>query len=159
MDELRLWKTQGKSNNEKVSFYIEIASELLNILADVLGSHDDYLLSLSLKKLSENRSINPYFEVALKKNTGCEYHRSFMYENVRMLYIPELELVSEWTRKNLLENNRTEFLYSDEFIKLGDKIKEEYNKKPFSDFKKLENITIASLCDKTKACLDKLKNA
>ena len=66
---------------------------LLATLADLLGGHEDYSLYISLKKLREVTTVNPCFEDTLKENVSCPYCRSFIYETVRYLCLPELHAI------------------------------------------------------------------
>ena len=66
------------------------AERLLSALADLLGSHEDYSLLASLKRLQSVTETNPSFERTLKNNASCEYCRAYIYENAARLYLPEM---------------------------------------------------------------------
>lgn len=72
------------------------AAALLEILCQVLAGHDDYSLVASLKRLQEEHPVNPVFEHTLKENATCEYHRAYVYENMKYLYLPETAIVGKW---------------------------------------------------------------
>lgn len=79
--------------SEKVLAGLGYAKQLLSELCILLASHKDYSLYGSLIKLSEEAEVNPSFEATLKNNSECEYCRSYIYENTRCLYIPELDII------------------------------------------------------------------
>ena len=71
----------------------------MRLLAELLGSHEDYSLYRSLEALKRVSDTNPNFERTLKNNAECGYCRSFIYENAEYLYVPELELLLGELRK------------------------------------------------------------
>ena len=76
---------------------------LLETLADLLGGHEDYSLSGSLSKLREVTSVNVCFEETLKSNVSCPYCRSFVYETVRFLCLPELSSILSVIRQQIAD--------------------------------------------------------
>lgn len=74
------------------------AEKLLAALSDLLGSHEDYSLLSSLKRLEAVTKTNPSFEHTLKNNASCEYCRAYIYENAAYLYLPEMRVLWEAVR-------------------------------------------------------------
>lgn len=73
----------------------EIASQtvsLLSLLAEVLALHEDYSMYKSLLRLERVTQTNPNFEKTLKSNGDNEYCRSYIFEFVKYLYVPEAEI-------------------------------------------------------------------
>lgn len=70
-----------------------LAEALLEALAKLLGSHKDYSLLATLEGMKAVAPINPHSERTLKENAGNHYCRSYITENVRYLYIPEMKLL------------------------------------------------------------------
>lgn len=68
---------------------------LLESLADMLALHEDYSMYASLKRLESVTDTNPNFEVTLKHNGENPYCRSYIFENARYLYVPEMKIVFE----------------------------------------------------------------
>lgn len=84
---------------EEVNRITYSAESLMRLLAELLGSHEDYSLYRSLEALKRVSDTNPNFERTLKNNAECGYCRSFIYENAEYLYVPELELLLGELRK------------------------------------------------------------
>ena len=76
----------------------KIAIDLLSELSLLLGGHEDYSLLCSLEKIKSVTDTSPTFEQTLKNNAECEYNRSYIYENVFYLYLPEVKI---WLRAAL----------------------------------------------------------
>ncbi len=71
---------------------------LLSLLGDLLGEHLDYSMYESYKRLQAVSEVNPTFEDSLKQNASCDYHRSYVYESVKALYLPEMQMVYDWMK-------------------------------------------------------------
>lgn len=74
--------------------------KLTESLAELLGRHDDFSLSASLERLRAAAPVNPVFERTLKENADNPYCRSYIYELVREVYLPEMRLLFS----NIAEN-------------------------------------------------------
>ena len=74
---------------------MDIALGLEECMVELLGSHYDYSLYSSLIKLCNVTDTNPNFEKTLKENASCSYCRSYIYENAKHLYLPEMKLLFE----------------------------------------------------------------
>lgn len=79
--------------------------QLLGRLADLLAIHDDYSLFVSLKELESVTDTNPNFELTLKHNAECPYCRSFIFENAKYLYVPEMKIVFDEVKRSAVWNN------------------------------------------------------
>lgn len=80
------------------------AEDLLAMLGEVLGSHEDYSLSATLDRLRQVTETNPNFEKTLKTNAECSYCRSYMYEHVKYLYLPEMKCVFDEVKRAVRTN-------------------------------------------------------
>ena len=86
---------------------------------------------------------------------SCNYHRSYVYESVKMLYIPELDAVCEWFERNIEENNRPKLLHGDELSERGKEISDLYFSTPFSDMQNKDATECGLLCEKIAKVLKK----
>ena len=66
---------------------------LLECLSDLLYSHSDFSLYDSLTGLRRSAYVNPNFEATLKQNATGYYCRSYISENVKYLYLPEMDII------------------------------------------------------------------
>ena len=66
------------------------AERLMECMVELLGAHTDYSLFVTLKRLQGVTETNPHFERVLKNNAECDYCRSYVYENAKYLYLPEM---------------------------------------------------------------------
>lgn len=78
---------------------MSVGEALIALLAELLGSHEDYSLLTSLEKLRSVTETNPNFEATLKANAEANYCRSYIYENVAYLYCHEIRLLFSEVRK------------------------------------------------------------
>lgn len=85
---------------------LQTALELMRLLAELLGGHEDYSLLRSLEKLHTVTETNPNFEITLKRNAANDYCRAYIYENATQLYLPEMELLFAHARR-AIENGTT----------------------------------------------------
>lgn len=72
---------------------MELTQALMQTLTALLGTHEDYSLLESLKRLRSVTETNPNFEGVLKNNAECPYNRGYIYENAAYLYVPEMQLL------------------------------------------------------------------
>ena len=72
---------------------------LMQTLTDLLGTHEDYSLLDSLKRLQRVTDTNPNFEGVLKNNAECPYNRGYIYENAAYLYEPEMRLLFDAVKR------------------------------------------------------------
>ena len=66
------------------------AEQLMERMTELLGAHEDYSLLITLHRLRAVAQTNPRFEAVLKNNAECDYCRSYIYENAKCLYLPEM---------------------------------------------------------------------
>ncbi len=91
---------EGKAER-KAEFlqYAADAIRMMELLCELVGEHEDYSLYRSFVKLHEASSVNPVFEEVLKKNSSCEYNRTYAYENLKELSLPELRYLVAWMQE------------------------------------------------------------
>lgn len=88
-------RENGLSRLEEMEHMMRETVSLLESLADMLSLHEDYSMYASLKRLKSVTETNPNFEVTLKHNGENSYCRSYIFENARYLYVPEMKIVFE----------------------------------------------------------------
>ena len=150
-----LWQ-KGKAEGEEVKKTFGVVLKLLDALADLLGQHSDFSLYETLKKLKEAAPVNPCFERTLKNNASAPYCRSYIYENVRYLYIPETKLLFDWISYNIDADNRGEKVKKAEFLAKKAQIKENFNNTPLADMRPIKNSAFAETVLKMKDAIDEL---
>lgn len=96
---------------------------LMKLMADLLSLHSDYSMYDTLKKMQSVTDTNPNFEKTLKNNAECIYCRSFIYENARYLYLPEMISLFDEVKNSVKENRE---LNRDTIALNYSKIKENY---------------------------------
>ena len=89
---------------EELEGAMRSAIGLMETLVDLLGSHDDYSLFATLKRLQSVTETNPNFEQTLKNNAECGYCRAYIYENAAYLYLPEMKAQFEQVKKAAASN-------------------------------------------------------
>ena len=67
--------------------------ELLDALKCLLSNTKDFSLYETIEALKKESAINPNFEITLKKNNGCRYNRTFVYEIIDIVYKKEAEAI------------------------------------------------------------------
>ena len=68
-------------------------------LGDLLSLHEDFSLLDTLEKMREESRVSANFERTLKENAAGYYCRSFISENVRELYLPELDIIFDEVKR------------------------------------------------------------
>ncbi len=123
VDMLR-WK-KGGTKPEHVLTLMDECLQLMEYMEIILAQHDDYSLRITYEKLFNEAPVNPSFEQTLKENATCEYNRTYVYEHVKYLYLPEMKLVKEWIKESL----ESDFcLPSSKFIEEAERIRNIYFK-------------------------------
>ncbi len=102
-----LWLSGVEFDRESFETIIDVIMRLYEALGDILAGHEDYSMYETLEGLKAVTEVNPVFEATLKNNAGCGYCRSYIYENVKFLYQPEVEAVIAGVRKSLDVNAHT----------------------------------------------------
>lgn len=110
-----------------------VGEGLTEILAELLGSHEDYSLLVSLTKLQSVTEVNPNFEQTLKANAESRYCRSYIYENAEYLYLPEMKLLFSEVKKAAITSMPLDSLAIDEGLS---EIGKRYYDTPLVDMKK-----------------------
>ncbi len=118
---------------DKIDPVLNKTLDLMKILAEVLGGHEDYSLLASLKKLQSVTDTNPDFETTLKRNAENDYCRAYIYENARYLYVPEMELLFDHVRKAVVEGKTLDRPVLDAE---AEKIVEAFYNTPLADMEK-----------------------
>ncbi len=95
------WLRGENVSADRAQQILDSTEALLETLSDLLGGHEDYSLSESLNKLREVTSVNCCFEDTLKANVSCPYCRSFVFETVRYLCLPELHAILSVMRQQI----------------------------------------------------------
>lgn len=92
------WR-QNKSSPKEIRRIAGLSRDLLGSLGDILSLSEEFSMYSSLKQLSDAREINgiqpllnPHTEQTLKGNAENGYCRSHQYEQVKYVYLPELEV-------------------------------------------------------------------
>ena len=85
----------ARDSIDALSRTMEACEELMASMVDLLGGHKDFSLLDSLERLRSVTETNPNFEETLKNNAECSYCRSFIYENAKYLYLPEMKAMFE----------------------------------------------------------------
>ena len=115
---------------EQIEPTMTLAVGLLEALGDLLGSHKDYSLLATLESMRAVAPINPHSEHTLKENAGNHYCRSYITENVRYLYLPEMKLLFEEVRSAINEEREID---KDRLTPALEKIKARYFEIPLKE--------------------------
>ncbi len=141
-----------KGSYDELTRAMENAEELLEILGDVLGSHEDYSLLASLKHLQSVAKTNPNFEQTLKENASSRYCRSYIYENLQYLYRPEMKLLFDEVKAAVCEGRAI-----DKEAKDGEQeaIRQRYFEIPLADMERVK-VPYAKATARAAELIDKL---
>lgn len=126
---------------------------LLDALRDLLSQTSDFSLYETIEALKIEAPVNPDFEITLKKNNGCRYNRTFVYEIIDSVYKKECEAVfkaiegKEYTEAISLAEESKEIF--DAYLKTP---LAELRPKPTSTFKEI-SIRIADSIDRIEKFL------
>lgn len=121
------------AETEKIEKTMMIGESLLENLSELLGSHDDYSLFASLERIKSVTETNPHFEETLKRNAECTYCRSYIYENAKYLYLPEMKLLFSEVRKAIRSGGSIDMPTIDKGIS---EIQDKFFSTPLIDMKK-----------------------
>ena len=69
---------------------MQAAERLMERMVELLGAHEDYSLFHTLSRLETVSQVGAGFARVLKNNAACDYCRSYIYENAKYLYLPEM---------------------------------------------------------------------
>jgi len=132
---LKCHSTSGTEGNYRDLLESKYRSciKLMEILIDILSGHEDYSLFESFKKVKSVESVNPVFETTLKNNATGNYCRSYIYENAKYLYMPEMKLFFEWLDKIREENSIKELPYFELYYEKAKENIQIFFKTPLAD--------------------------
>jgi hypothetical protein len=137
---------------EDLERVMTVGEALLETLAQLLGSHEDYSLFSSLERINSVTETNPNFELTLKTNAECGYCRSYIYENAKYLYLPEMKLLYAEVRKALASSADIDAQAIHEGVAT---IRERFFSIPLKDMKK-EIITYNEAVSRAAKLIDDL---
>ena len=93
--------------------------ELTEAMWELLTTDDEYSMLATCERMARTHSINPEFYNTIKENASNFYHRSCYMEQIRSLYIPELEIIFDWIDAGMQD----EQTYRDRLSKVYEKYK------------------------------------
>ena len=119
------WR-KDEEKPETVKKILAFIDTSYGILADILAAHEDYSMNDTLKEMQTKHECNPNFEYTLKGNAENGYCRSYIYELVRSVYIPEFRIVAAALLDAMKKNDRgpikgSDKKYQDKANKIVDK--------------------------------------
>jgi hypothetical protein len=118
---------------EELRGVMDICESLMGSMTDLLGQSSDFSLLDSLRRLHEVTETNPNFEATLKNNASCSYCRSFIYENAKYLYLPEMKAMFERVEECAKTGETYEFAsVAERFEAIG----ELYHKTPLDEMER-----------------------
>lgn len=103
---LSAWRKQ-ETSADSVTHAVARVQSLIDVLADLLEHSSDFSLYASMLRLAEYAPINPHTELTLKSNTENGYCRTQIYELVRYLFVPEMQMYADWVADKLVRGDRT----------------------------------------------------
>ena len=112
----------------------------------------DFSLLDSLRRLQKVTETNPNFEATLKNNASCSYCRSFIYENAKYLYLPEMKAMFDRVEECAKAGETYEFAsIAEHFEAIG----ELYHKTPLKEMER-ENISLNEILNAAADRIDDL---
>jgi hypothetical protein len=98
-------------------------------MVELLGAHEDYSLLKTLDRLERVHEVDPGFERVLKSNAECDYCRSYIYENAKALYLPEMRCLFNEVKEAVREGREVR---RDVVRKDAEKIREDFFETPLA---------------------------
>lgn len=95
LDDLFLRWREGEELGKEIQKLCGDCERLLALLGELLGMHPDYSMNATMDKLKAVHPVNPAFELALKHNADNGYCRSYIFELVKYLCLPEVSSLFE----------------------------------------------------------------
>ena len=138
---------KGQVQAETVLAKWDTCQKLLEALADVLDSHEDYSMFKTLCDQGRNRKVNPFFEDALKDNLLNNYCRTAAYELVKYVYCKESGVFAGWIR-DCIAAGKAESLPADVFEKDRIRIFDEFKALPLADMHPAEPCCLHQVIDR-----------
>ena len=126
--------TQGASTDE-LERVMTKAEKLLEVLTELLGTHEDYSLLATLRRMQSVTETNPNFEQTLKNNAECGYCRAYIYENAEYLYLPEMKMLFDGVKRAGAVGADID---KNAFAKRAEEIRRIYFETPLAEMKRAE---------------------
>ncbi len=126
--ELCQWRQGGEFHGDPPRLV-----HLIKAMRELLGTHPDYSLNESLRKLSSKRAINPYSESTLKSNAENNYCRSYIYELYQSIYISEAEFYANWINDTIHSGDRSRMECKEEFARVQAEIRDRFYATPLAE--------------------------
>lgn len=118
---------------DALEFTMKLGEALMESMAELLGSHDDYSLLSTLERMQKVEEVSPNFEMTLKNNAESAYCRAYIYENAEYLYLPEMKLLFGEVKRAVMQSSAIDT----NAVALGStEIRERYFSTPLSSMKK-----------------------
>ena len=115
--------------------------KFVTAMRDLLATHEDYSMNVSLESLKAIHELNPYSEMTLKGNSENSYCRSYTVELCEAIYIPEAEFYRVWLAKAKRGTRETK----KEFLATEMKIRNRFYKMPLSRFRPYTRGTVSAV--------------
>ena len=129
------WR-KNEGDKETVKRILAFVDFSYNILSDILAAHEDYSMNDTLKEMQTKHECNPDFEYTLKGNAENGYCRSYIYELVKPVYIPEFRIVAEAILDAMKKDNKGVIDKNDKkYAAKADKIVDKFYDTPLAKFK------------------------
>lgn len=93
LDDLFLRWREGEKLGGEIQRLCGDCERLLELLGELLGQHPDYSLNATMERMRGVHPVNPAFELALKHNADNGYCRSYIFELVKYLCLPEVSFL------------------------------------------------------------------
>lgn len=123
---------------------------LFNALKELIGSSNEFSLYSSLESLKLVAPTNPNFELTLKKNNGCYYNRTFVYELMDTVYRREAEAVFSRLKNVELGDGI-------DLSDIGTQIFNEYLSIPLSNLKPTGELSVTKAASDIASSIERIK--
>jgi hypothetical protein len=134
---------------------MDFAVSLMENMADLLSLHNDFSMYDTLLKVQSVTETNPNFEKTLKNNAECTYCRSFIYENARYLYLPEMNALFDEVKKSFKDGTEIDREAIKEKFAA---VKESYFNIPLADMNANKpSVSFREICISSAEIIGKMK--
>ena len=99
------WR-KDEEKAETIRNILVFADRTYALLSDILAAHEDYSLYDTLEEMKRKHPCNPDFEYTLKGNAENGYCRSYIYELVKPVYVPEFRILAKAVLTALEKNDK-----------------------------------------------------
>jgi Alpha-N-acetylglucosaminidase (NAGLU) tim-barrel domain len=131
--EMENWRNEN-TKSDIVLRLVDNSTELLRLLGELLAVHEDYSLFESLTMLRAKHKTNPSFEYTLKGNAENMYCRSYIYELVIAVYLPEQKVLQSWIHDKINSEDKSPWRRPDTFDDDARKISDRFYQEPLAIF-------------------------